>query len=47
MLNNNRKIVLFKETAHSLPYGPGGIRMPAMVKCQSGVIAAPVALEAG
>ena len=32
MLNNDRKIGLIEETAHNPPYGPGSIRMLAVVK---------------
>ena len=36
MLNNDRKIGLIEETAHNPPYGPGSIRMLAVVKRQNG-----------
>ena len=36
MLNNDRKIGLIEETAHSLQYAPGSIRMPALLKHQNG-----------
>ena len=36
MLNNDRKIGLIEEIAHNPPYGPGSIRMLAVVKRQNG-----------
>jgi hypothetical protein len=36
VFNNDRKIRLVEETAHSLQYALGSIRMPVLVKRQNG-----------
>jgi hypothetical protein len=43
VFNNNRKIVFFEETAHSLAYGRGSVRMP--VKARLRLLDPPAALS--